>query len=41
VALALSGRNEWGRTDVDFQTRVGDLNGSLSGGLNGNYFLTA
>src|SRR5207248_1148528 len=25
--------NEWGRTDVDFQTRVGHLSGSLAGGL--------
>jgi hypothetical protein len=30
---------EWSRTDVDYATRVGHLNGSLSGGLNGSYFL--
>ena len=30
---------EWGRTDIDYATRIGQLNGSLSGGLNGPYFL--
>jgi hypothetical protein len=31
---------EWGRTDVDYNTRVKHLNGSLGGGLNGSYRLT-
>jgi FG-GAP-like repeat/RTX calcium-binding nonapeptide repeat (4 copies) len=31
---------EWGRTDADYSTRVKHLSGSLSGGLNGSYFLT-
>ena len=30
---------EWGRTDADYSTRVKHLNGTLSGGLNGSYFL--
>ena len=32
---------EWGRTDADYNTRVNHLQGSLSGGLNGSYRLTA
>ena len=32
---------EWGRTDADYSTRVKHLSGSLGGGLNGSYFLTA
>ena len=32
---------EWGRTDVGYATRVGRLNGSLGGGLNGPYRLNA
>jgi hypothetical protein len=32
---------EWGRTDADYATRVKDLNGTLSGGLNGATLLTA
>jgi hypothetical protein len=32
---------EWGRTDADYTTRVKHLRGSLSGGLNGSYFLSA
>jgi ELWxxDGT repeat protein len=32
---------EWGRTDVGAATRVGQLNGSLSGGLNGSYLLNS
>jgi Ca2+-binding RTX toxin-like protein len=32
---------EWGRTDVGYSTRVQHLTGSLSGGLNGGYFLNA
>jgi len=32
---------EWDRTDVSYATRVGQLNGSLSGGLNGPYLLNA
>src|SRR5207245_7905358 len=32
---------EWGRTDADYSTRIKHLSGTLSGGLNGAYFLTA
>jgi hypothetical protein len=32
---------EWGRTDVDFQTRIAHLNGTLAGGANGGELLTA
>jgi probable HAF family extracellular repeat protein len=32
---------EWGRTDADYLTRVHHLDGSLSGGLNGFFFLNA
>jgi hypothetical protein len=32
---------EWGRTDADYNTRINHLNGTLSGGLNGSYYLTA
>jgi Ca2+-binding RTX toxin-like protein len=32
---------EWGRTDVDYNTRVKHLNGTQSGGLNGGTSLTA
>jgi hypothetical protein len=32
---------EWGRTDVDYNTRVSHLRGLSSGGLNGSYDLTA
>ena len=32
---------EWGRTDADYNTRVKHLQGTLSGGLNGSYRLTA
>jgi Ca2+-binding RTX toxin-like protein len=32
---------EWSRTDANYTTRVNHLNGSLSGGLNGSYRLTA
>jgi hypothetical protein len=35
--LALSA--EWGRTDANYATRVAHLQGTLSGGLNGSYFL--
>jgi hypothetical protein len=31
---------EWGRTDADYNTRINHLNGTLSGGLNGTYYLT-
>ena len=31
---------EWGRTDVDYNTCVEQLNGSLSGGANGSTYLT-
>ena len=32
---------EWDRTDVSYTTRVKQLSGSLSGGLNGSYFLSS
>ncbi len=32
---------EWGRTDIDYATRIAHLTGSLSGGLNGACFLNA
>jgi Ca2+-binding RTX toxin-like protein len=32
---------EWGRTDADYSTRINHLNGTLSGGLNGSFLLTA
>jgi Ca2+-binding RTX toxin-like protein len=32
---------EWGRTDADYGTRVKHLQGSLGGGRNGSYVLTA
>jgi len=32
---------EWGRTDADYLTRVRHLDGSLSEGLNGLFFLKA
>jgi Ca2+-binding RTX toxin-like protein len=41
VAALLAIMKEWGRTDVDYKTRVRHLNGSLSGGLNGSIRLTA
>jgi len=30
---------EWGRTDIDYATRIAHLTGSMSGGINGNYLL--
>jgi hypothetical protein len=32
---------EWGRTDIDYATRVAHLSGSLAGGLNGSAFLNS
>jgi Ca2+-binding RTX toxin-like protein len=32
---------EWSRSDIDYSTRIAHLNGSMSGGLNGNYLLNA
>ena len=32
---------EWGRTDANYSTRVKHLQGSLAGGFNGSYRLTA
>lgn len=32
---------EWDRTDVSYSTRLKQLNGSLSGGLNGSYLLNS
>jgi PKD repeat protein len=40
VALAAL-RAQWARTDVDFATRIGQLNGSLPGGSNGGYLLNS
>jgi hypothetical protein len=31
---------EWGRTDDNYNTRVGHFNGDIGGGLNGGYLLT-
>ena len=31
---------EWGRTDVDYWTRINHLTGAATGALNGSYFLT-
>jgi Ca2+-binding RTX toxin-like protein len=41
VTALLAVMKEWGRTDADYNTRVKHLSGSLSGGLNGSYFLKA
>ncbi len=41
VQALLAIMKEWGRTDADYSTRVKHLQGSLGGGLNGSYFLTA
>jgi fibronectin-binding autotransporter adhesin len=32
---------EWARPDADYRTRVGQLTGTLTGGLNGPYFLSS
>jgi hypothetical protein len=40
VTALLALMKEWGRTDVDYNTRIKHLSGSLSGGLNGSYRLT-
>src|SRR5262249_44184455 len=32
---------EWGRSDVDYRTRVGHLSGSIPGGLNGGFTFSA
>src|SRR5204863_4203025 len=37
VAALLAVMKEWGRTDVDYNTRVKHLSGTLAGGLNGSY----
>jgi hypothetical protein len=41
VPALLALMKEWGRTDVAYSTRVKHLQGSLAGGLNGSYRLTA
>jgi Ca2+-binding RTX toxin-like protein len=41
LTALLAVMKEWGRTDADYNTRVKHLGGSLSGGLNGSYFLNA
>src|SRR5207253_7688024 len=40
VPAVLAVMKEWGRTDVDYNTRLKHLNGTLGGGLNGSYRLT-
>ncbi len=40
VALALM-RAEWSRTDADYQTRINQLTGTQTGGLNGNVVLNS
>jgi Ca2+-binding RTX toxin-like protein len=40
IPALLAIMREWGRTDVDYNTRLKHLQGSLSGGLNGSYRLT-
>jgi hypothetical protein len=32
---------EWSRTDIGYSSRMAHLNGSTSGGLNGNYLLNS
>jgi hypothetical protein len=32
-------RAEWSRTDADYLTRIADLSGTQTAGLNGNYLL--
>jgi hypothetical protein len=39
IPALLSIMAEWGRTDADYATRVGQLLGTESGGLNGSYLL--
>jgi hypothetical protein len=34
-------RAEWSRTDVGYPTRIADLSGTQTGGLNGSYLLTS
>jgi FG-GAP-like repeat/RTX calcium-binding nonapeptide repeat (4 copies) len=41
VTALLAVMKEWGRADADYATRVKHLNGTLAGGLNGSYRLTA
>jgi PKD repeat protein len=41
LAALVALRNEWARTDADYLTRIADLTGSQSGGLNGGYLLNA
>lgn len=33
--------DEWGRTDLSYQERIAQLDGSVSGGSNGSYLLNA
>jgi Ca2+-binding RTX toxin-like protein len=40
VPALLAIMKEWGRTDVDYNTRVKHLQGTLGGGLNDSYRLT-
>jgi Ca2+-binding RTX toxin-like protein len=40
VPALLALMKEWGRADVDYNTRVKHLNATLSGGLNGSYRLS-
>jgi PKD repeat protein len=41
LAALVALRNEWARTDADYSTRIAQLSGTQSGGLNGSYLLTS
>jgi Ca2+-binding RTX toxin-like protein len=41
VAALTALRTEWSRTDIDYLTRIADLSGTQTGGLNGSYLLTS
>jgi Ca2+-binding RTX toxin-like protein len=41
LAALMALRAEWSRTDASYQTRIADLSGTQSGGLNGGYLLTS
>jgi hypothetical protein len=41
IAALLAIMTEWGRSDADYNTRIGHLLGTISGGLNGSYFLNS
>jgi PKD domain len=41
LAAVYAVMTEWGRTDVDYATRVQHLSGTLAGGLNGSWYLNS